>query len=98
MGNRPTPITKEEKMNNNYETELEELRTVYENTVNEANNRYEIKLQVLVSFMKDFIGLYENKKIYEKKLEVLDAKLNDESCSCNWDEDGNELGDEEDDE
>ncbi len=86
-------------MNNNYETELEDLKKVYENAVNQVKGAYEHKLTSLVSIMKDFISVYESRKIYERKLEILDVKLNTESCdSCKWDEDGNELEDEEDDE
>lgn len=89
----------DDAMNNNYETELEDLKNVYENTVREVKSRFEGKLMILVSIMKEFISLYENKKTYESKLEILGCKLNSEDCdSCKWDEDRNELEDEDDDE
>lgn len=78
---------KEKSMNNNYELELEDLKKVYENAVKQIKGTYEHKIASLVAVMKDFVTVYESKKLYEAKLEVLDVKLNSESCDCCDDED-----------
>lgn len=69
-------------MENRYDKELLEFKSILEATLFGISKSMDTKLVKLVAVMKDFIGLFEAKEEAEKKIEHLKCKLRAEKTPC----------------
>ncbi len=65
-------------MNLNYEKELNELKKMYELNREELCSHYELRFDLLIYAMKEFIKIHKEKNECDEKLCDLDLKLKHE--------------------